>query len=75
MLSEKSIEWMWKHIIFVFILDIPVSLSYIQKLFSTLHLSNKGFDGDRYGLFEIVRKARFCNLYTLLKHVLFASPP
>ena len=31
-------------------------------MFSGLYLSNKGFDGDRYGLFEIVRKARFCNL-------------
>ena len=43
-------------------------------MFNALYLSNKGFDGDRYELFEIVRKARFCNLYTLFKYVLFAFP-
>ena len=39
-------------------INIPVSLSY-PKMFSVLYLSNKGFDGDTYGLFEIVCKARF----------------
>ena len=56
-------------------INIPASLSYISKIFNALYLSNKGFDGDRYELFEIAREARFCNLYTLFKYVLFAFPP
>ena len=40
-------------------INIPVSLSYISKMFNSLYLSNKGFDEDRYELFEIVLKARF----------------
>ena len=55
-------------------MNIPVSLSYISKMFSALYLSNKGFDGDRNGQFEIFREARFCNFYTLFKCVLFAFP-
>ena len=50
-------------------INIPVSFLYISRIFNALNLLKKPFLGARYGLLEIVLKARFCNLCTLSKHV------
>ena len=46
-------------------INIPVSFLYISKKFNALNLLYKPFVGTRYGLLEIVLRARFCNLCTL----------